>query len=86
MDSDKAIQTNKKVERVTLPIFGMTCWGGGTLPLERALMRVHGVRYVYVNAATEMAYVEYDPASCDAGRLEAAIKTAGFQAGVPSYR
>jgi copper chaperone CopZ len=54
--------------------------------VERALARTAGVVYVYVNPATEMAYVEYDPAQVDVDRLAKVVEHAGFRAGVPSLR
>ena len=86
MNANQTTQTIKKLQRVTLPIFGMTCWGGGALPLERVLQRVCGVRHVYVNAATEMVYIEYVPDECNVDALTAAIQNAGFEAGLPSFR
>ncbi len=75
-----------EVERVTLPIYGLTCWGGGSLVVERVILRVEGVRNAYVNPATEMAYVEYDPLRCTSEQLTAAIEQAGFHAGAPTVR
>jgi copper chaperone CopZ len=54
--------------------------------IERALTRTPGVVYVYVNPATEMAYVEYDPALADPNRLIQAVEHAGFHVGTPSPR
>lgn len=70
--------------RVTVEIFGLGC--GGALILERSLQHVAGVGQVYVNPVTEMAYVEYDPALCDAPDLVRAIEQAGFEAGQPHRR
>ncbi len=75
-----------KSQRITLPIDDLSCGGGGALIVERALARTAGVVYVYVNPATEMAYVEYDPAQVDADRLTKVVEHAGFRAGVPSLR
>lgn len=69
---------------ITMPIFGLTCGGGGALTVERALEQVPGVTRVYVNPATEMAYVEYDPARGGPEDLIAAARRAGFEAGAPS--
>lgn len=46
-------------ERVTLPILGLGCGGGGSSTIERQLLRTPGVLWAYVNPATEMAYIEY---------------------------
>ncbi len=54
--------------------------------IERALARTPGVVHVYVNPATEMAYVEYDPTTSDPNRLIKVVERAGFRAGVPSLR
>jgi P-type Cu+ transporter len=70
--------------RVTVEIFGLSC--GGALILERSLQHVPGVGQVYVNPATEMAYVEYDPSVCDAPDLVHAIEKTGFGAGQPHRR
>ncbi len=75
-----------KAQRMTLPIYDLSCGGGGVLIVQQALARTAGVEYVYVNPAMEMAYVEYDPALADPTRLIQAIEHAGFRAGVPSLR
>jgi copper chaperone CopZ len=81
-----SVITRTEVERVTLPIYGLTCWGGGVLTIERVILKVEGVRNAYVNAATEMAYVEYDPSQCKPEQLTAAIEQSGFHAGEPILR
>ena len=75
-----------KNQRITLPIDDLSCGGGGVLIVERALARASGVVYVYVNPATEMAYIEYDPAISDPDRLVKVVEHAGFRAGVPSLQ
>lgn len=72
-----------KTQRITLPISDLSCGGGGALIVERALANVSGVAHVYVNPATEMAYIEYDPALVDTRRLAETVKQAGFGAGQP---
>jgi Cu+-exporting ATPase len=67
-----------KNERVTLPIYNLGCGGGGSLTIERALTKVPGVTQAYVNPATEMAYVVYNPALAQPDELAAAIARAGF--------
>jgi Cu+-exporting ATPase len=73
-------------QRITIPIEELSCGGGGSLQVERALTRVPGVMYAYVNPATEMAYIEYDPTRTNQARLIQAVERIGFQAGVPSLR
>jgi copper chaperone CopZ len=73
-------------QRVTFPIYELSCGGGGALTIERALTHTTGVIYVYVNPTTEMAYVRYDSAQVDPDGLVAAIKRTGFDAGTPSLR
>lgn len=72
---------SKSTHRVTLPIIGFGCLGSGALIVERALLHAPGVIHVYVNAATEMAYVEYDAERCTVARLREAVAQAGFHAG-----
>ena len=69
--------------RITLPIFGLTCGGGGALTVERSLERTPGVLEVYVNPLTEMAYVQYDPATTGPRDLLAAIEAVGFRSSGP---
>lgn len=75
-----------KTQRVTVPLYDLSCGGGGVLIIERTLARVPGVARVYANPATEMAYVEYDPEQVTPDRLVQTIEQAGFHAGVPSIR
>lgn len=73
-------------QRITIPIEELSCGGGGSLQVERALIHVSGVVYAYVNPATEMAYIAYDPTRTDQARLMQAVEQAGFRAGVPNLR
>lgn len=78
--------TQPVIRRIAVEIFNLGCAGGGTLFIERVLLRLPGVRNVYVNAAMEMAYVEYDASVVTAEQIQAAIERAGFRAGTPNFR
>lgn len=71
------------VRSITVPIEDFGCAGSGSLIVERALTKVPGVLRVYVNAATEMAYVQYDTDRCTIDALEEAVVRAGFRPGTP---
>jgi cation transport ATPase len=66
-------------QRITLPIYNLSCGGGSALTVERILAQQPGVLHVYVNPATEMAYVEYDPVLSDVTQLNAALERTGFR-------
>ena len=66
-----------------IPVLGLGCGGSGAITIERELAATDGVRRVYVNPATETAYVDYDPAETDACALARAIERAGYRAGRP---
>ena len=69
-----------QIEHMTIAITGLGCGGGGCLIVERAIAKVRGVRRVYVNPATEMAYVDYDPQLMDRAQLIAAVERTGLRA------
>jgi copper chaperone CopZ len=73
-------------QTVTVPIEDFGCSGSGALIVERALVNVPGVLRVYVNAATEAAYVKYDADRCTIAALQAAVARTGFHAGMPVVR
>ncbi|MHB1005978.1 MAG: heavy-metal-associated domain-containing protein [Chloroflexota bacterium] len=72
--------------RVVLPVHGLSCGGGGALTAERAIARTPGVLRAYVNPATEMAYVEYDPAATTPTEFARAVARVGLRAGEPVTR
>ena len=65
-----------------IPIYDFGC-GAGAATIEHELARAPGVLRVYVNAASEAAYVDYDPAQTDPWRLARIIETAGYRPGRP---
>ena len=74
------------LERITVVVYGLTKDGGATLNLEQALLGVPGVSLAYVNAATEMAYVEYAPTQITHAQLLRAIEGVGLKAGELNVR
>lgn len=71
-------------KRATIPIRDLSCGGGGSLLLERALSKVPGVSGARVNPATEIAYIEFKPDSVSIETLLKKVRTAGFGTGAPS--
>lgn len=71
------------VRSITVPIEDFGCADSGPLIVEQALANVPGVLRVYVNAATEMAYVQYDVDRCTVDALAAAVVRAGYHPGAP---
>lgn len=67
-----------KVQRVMLPIGGMTC-AACARAVERALGKVDGVLSANVNLATERATVEYLPGVVSPDTLRQAVASAGYE-------
>lgn len=67
-----------QTERITIPVYNLSCAGGGALTVEQALRRAPGVAHAYVNPATEMAYVDYDPALVNSQQLRNVIDDVGY--------
>ncbi len=78
--SGSTLKPNRSPARVTLPIVGLTCGGGGALSIEQALQALPGVIRAYVNPATEMAYVEYRPQQVTADDLVKVVEDLGYEA------
>lgn len=73
-----------KTQRITIPIYDLSC--NGVLIVEHALAQTTGVLHVYINSATEMIYIVYDPAQSDPDHLVEAVEHVGFRAGRPMLR
>lgn len=69
--------------RVRIAVAGLGCGGDGVTTIERELAATDGVLDVYVNPATETAYVDYNAAETGPWTLERAIERAGYHAGRP---
>jgi Cu+-exporting ATPase len=70
------------VERVELPIAGMTCSSCANR-IERKLNTLDGVTAT-VNYATEKARVEFDPGTVGAEQLVEAVESVGYEATLPA--
>jgi Cu+-exporting ATPase len=70
------------MERVELPITGMTCASCANR-IERRLNKLDGVT-ASVNYATEKARVEFDPGTVATDQIVAAVEAAGYQAALPA--
>ena len=67
------------VERITIPVSGMTC-AACQGRVQRALARTPGVVDAAVNLMTNNATVSYDPAKVTMGSLIDAVSDAGYEA------
>ena len=65
---------------ITIPVYNLGCGGSEALIIERALSHTPGVAHVYVNPATELAYVDYDSALASPEQLQAIINDLGYAA------
>lgn len=69
----------RSVERVTLALErgpdGIRPWAEA----RRGLSRIEGVRLVFVNPLTDMAYVEYDRRLADATQIVAVVEGMGLR-------
>ena len=70
--------------RVSIPVYGLACGGGGALTVEHALKRIAGTTEVYVNPATQEAYVEFDADRVTVEALCEGIRRCGFHPGTPA--
>ena len=66
-------------QRIWIRIGGLGCGGSGAQTLERVLTKVPGVDAVYVNPATETAYITYDRQAITIGALLEEVRSAGYR-------
>lgn len=66
-----------------IPVYDLGCGGAGASTVERELAATDGVVRVYVNPATETAYVDYDPAEVDPWTLARVVERTGYRPGRP---
>ncbi len=77
VDTIKDVGYQADVEKVILPIEGMTC-ASCAATIEKAL-KLDGVARADVNLATEKATVEYFPSQISLGQIKKAIEGAGYK-------
>ncbi len=75
-------EAKMSTETHTVPILGLSCGGGGALSLEHRLEKMDGIVTVWVNPATETAYVTLDPERILMRDVVQAIEKCGYHAGV----
>lgn len=68
----------KKVERIDIPIVGMTC-ASCVAAIEKALLQKTGITKASVNLATEKARVEYIPSEISLGEIIEVIEGSGYK-------
>jgi len=78
IDKVKDLGYGARVEKVVLPIQGMTC-ASCVSKVEKALSSVKGVVQAGVNFATERASVEYLPEEVSIRDLKKVVEEAGYQ-------
>ncbi|MFO0590892.1 MAG: heavy metal translocating P-type ATPase [Polyangiaceae bacterium] len=77
----EAIGLTTRSEKTELPVSGMTC-AACVRRIEKAVLRVSGVREASVNLVANRATVTYDPAATGPAAIAQAIRGAGYE--VPS--
>jgi Cu+-exporting ATPase len=78
VDKVKDLGYGATIEKVTLPIQGMTC-ASCVNKVEKALSSLKGVVHASVNFATERASVEYIPGAVGIRDFKRAVQEAGYQ-------
>ncbi len=69
---------NKKTEKVTLPLKGMSC-ASCAITIEKALSGLSGVTQANVNLASEKASVDYIPGEVNISHMVKAISDTGYE-------
>jgi len=77
LEYEPVMPGDAEIREVTMRITGMTC-AACVVAIEKALERVHGVKEVVVNLATEKAFVKYDPKQASIVDLREAVRSQGY--------
>jgi Cu2+-exporting ATPase len=70
-------------QKVTFPVLKMSC-AGCAANVQKTLRKQPGVKNADVNFAGKTAFVEYNPALTNTGKLQAAVRLAGFDLIIPA--
>lgn len=73
------LMASRSVERVTLALERGPDSTSRWAQTRRDLSRIDGVRSVFLNPVTDMAYVEYDRRLADASQIVAAVEGMGLR-------
>lgn len=68
---------------IAMAVGDLGCASGDAADIERSIRGARGVVDVYVNPATDTAYIRYDPTLTDPESLSALIAAAGYRPGRP---
>lgn len=81
MENKDITNANRKL---SIPLRGFSCGGGGALQLEKQISKLGGVVKVYVNPATEQAYLDVS-GEFDIDELLKLIEKNGFKFDPPQW-
>lgn len=74
----------KTIRKLVVPLYGFSCGGGGALQLEKQISKLNGVTKVYVNPATEQAYLDVS-SEFHMDEVLKLIEKNGFKFGPPQW-
>jgi Cu+-exporting ATPase len=74
---------NIAVEKISLPVEGMTC-ASCVARVEKAIKKIDGVKEVSVNLATEKATVEFEKSKVDVEKIANRVEDAGYKIILPT--
>ncbi|HZW39213.1 MAG TPA: heavy metal translocating P-type ATPase [Ignavibacteriaceae bacterium] len=84
MSTHNSHNENKNLEKISIPVEGMTC-ASCVSRVEKALKKIEGIEEVSVNLATEKASFRFDPNKVDLKAAAAIIEDAGYKLNVESF-
>jgi Cu2+-exporting ATPase len=76
------MSTSTSNQKAAFPVLKMSC-AGCAASVQKTLRKQPGVKNANVNFAGKTAFVEYSPTLTNAGKLQAAVRSAGFDLIIP---